>query len=161
MREAWAIPVNPVPHRSEWDTLVPTEVKDVLIKPPRVVALRFGYEVGSLMYYGHNCYDYDPHHTVYPLLNAENLQEFMERMSPYEPLFDIFVIKNPSNEFLSFINPRNIPLRKLSCDQSGRRATECIKVGTHCGTPLLLRDVAFDPEKEERRQREEREMLQQ
>ena len=38
MREAWAIHVNPVPHRSEWDTLVPGEVKDVVIKPPRVGA---------------------------------------------------------------------------------------------------------------------------
>ena len=38
MREAWGIPVNPVPHKSEWDSLVPAEVKDVVVKPPIVVA---------------------------------------------------------------------------------------------------------------------------
>ena len=126
-------------------------------------ALRFGYEVGSLMYYGHNCYfPWDePLHNVYPLLNAANLTEFIvERTSPYEPLFDMYVIKDPSVEFWSEYC-ENIPLRVLTCDQTGRRANECINVGTHCGTHLLLRDVAFDPEKEERRQREEGEMLQQ
>ena len=125
-------------------------------------ALRFGYEVGSLMYYGHNCYfPWDePLHNAYPLHNADNLKEFIvERTSPYEPLFDMYVIKDPTVEFWSEYCA-NIPLRELTCDQTGKRANKCINVGTHCGIPLLLRDVAFDPEKAvskkaERRQRED------
>ena len=31
---AYAIPIVPVPHRDEWDRLVPDHVKNVDIKPP-------------------------------------------------------------------------------------------------------------------------------
>lgn len=36
LREAWSIPVNPVPHRSEWERLVPANVRDIVIRPPLV-----------------------------------------------------------------------------------------------------------------------------
>ena len=106
-------------------------------------ALRYGYEVGTFMYYGYNCYDNDALHDVYPLLNQEQLGEFLDRTNPYEPLFDMFVIAKPNFEFWSKYC-RNTPLRKLSYDDSGKRALRCEKIGTD-SPMLLLRDIAFDP----------------